>query len=276
MLELADRSAGAHPYLVTPEHTARAETPWEPAHCWPSNRVWSCRRSPTALGRRPAGVGDLRHAAELREQLEAARLHDEDAGLSDRLIDALVAWGDPDTVADRVQAHRDAGADHVCVQVIASRGACPARRLAPARPCRRLRRSSGAAYGRAQSMSRARACRGSRRAERRAPRRWSPGRRERPSPMRARPCRVRGRTGRASPWPAVRRRSPRPGRAHVEHGVAAVVQQQHRDVEPLAPWSTATAGCTWRCRRPGARSRVALGMPPRRWRRAGPDRWRRR
>ncbi len=37
---------------------------------------------------------------------------------SDRLVDAIVAWGDLDTVARRVSALRDAGADHVCLQVI--------------------------------------------------------------------------------------------------------------------------------------------------------------
>ena len=39
-------------------------------------------------------------------------------GGSDRLVDALVAWGDEDAIAARVAAHRDAGADHVCVQVL--------------------------------------------------------------------------------------------------------------------------------------------------------------
>jgi probable F420-dependent oxidoreductase len=38
--------------------------------------------------------------------------------LSDRLIDALFAWGEPDRVAERLKAHLDAGADHVCLQVI--------------------------------------------------------------------------------------------------------------------------------------------------------------
>jgi len=37
---------------------------------------------------------------------------------SDRLVDAIVAWGSLDTVAQRVSALRDAGADHVCIQVI--------------------------------------------------------------------------------------------------------------------------------------------------------------
>ncbi len=37
---------------------------------------------------------------------------------SDRLVDAIVAWGDVDAVARRVAAHHDAGADHVCLQVL--------------------------------------------------------------------------------------------------------------------------------------------------------------
>jgi probable F420-dependent oxidoreductase len=39
-------------------------------------------------------------------------------GGSDRLVDSIVAWGDEETIAARVRAHRDAGADHVCVQVL--------------------------------------------------------------------------------------------------------------------------------------------------------------
>jgi probable F420-dependent oxidoreductase len=40
-------------------------------------------------------------------------------GGSDALIDAVVCWGDPDAIAERVRAHHEAGADHVCVQPIA-------------------------------------------------------------------------------------------------------------------------------------------------------------
>ena len=36
-------------------------------------------------------------------------------GFSDRLIDAVIAWGDPSTIARRVQEHYDAGANHVCI-----------------------------------------------------------------------------------------------------------------------------------------------------------------
>jgi probable F420-dependent oxidoreductase len=39
-------------------------------------------------------------------------------GGTDRLVDALIAWGDEDAIAARIQAHRDAGADHVCIQVL--------------------------------------------------------------------------------------------------------------------------------------------------------------
>jgi probable F420-dependent oxidoreductase len=44
---------------------------------------------------------------------------DIDGGGSDRLIDAVIPWGDAATVAARIRAHHDAGADHVCVQVVA-------------------------------------------------------------------------------------------------------------------------------------------------------------
>ena len=40
-------------------------------------------------------------------------------GGSDRLVDAVVAWGGPETIVERVRAHLDAGADHVCLQVLA-------------------------------------------------------------------------------------------------------------------------------------------------------------
>ena len=57
-------------------------------------------------------------------------------GGSDRLIDALVAWGDESTIALRIQEHRDAGASHVCIQVLTDdRSAMPLeqwRILAPA------------------------------------------------------------------------------------------------------------------------------------------------
>ena len=61
---------------------------------------------------------------------------DMDDGGSDSLVDRLVVWGDEAAIAARVQEHRDAGADHVCVQVLTENPvAIPVeqwRRLAPA------------------------------------------------------------------------------------------------------------------------------------------------
>ena len=80
MLELAaTRTAGTHPYLVTPE-----------------------RKAMTADAEKRQGFTD----------------DDIANGGSDRLVDALVVWGDETAIARRVQEHRDAGADHVCVQVL--------------------------------------------------------------------------------------------------------------------------------------------------------------
>ncbi len=56
-------------------------------------------------------------------------------GGSDRLVDALVAWGDVEAITQRVEAHHEAGADHVCIQVLAGDDLLPMaiwRELAPA------------------------------------------------------------------------------------------------------------------------------------------------
>jgi probable F420-dependent oxidoreductase len=44
-------------------------------------------------------------------------------GGSDRLVDAIVAWGDEQAIVDRIRAHHDAGADHVCIQPFRPDGA---------------------------------------------------------------------------------------------------------------------------------------------------------
>jgi probable F420-dependent oxidoreductase len=57
------------------------------------------------------------------------------AGGSDRLVDALIAWGDADAIAARVRAHHEAGADHVCIQPVIrhlDRAVAELRDLAPA------------------------------------------------------------------------------------------------------------------------------------------------
>ena len=130
MLELArDRSAGAHPYLVTPEHTAMARDTLGAGALLAVEQGVVLETDPDTardVARRALGVyATLPNYVNNWKRLGFT---DEDAAsLSDRLVDALVAWGDPGTVADRVQAHRDRGADHVCVQVIAPPGSAVAR-----------------------------------------------------------------------------------------------------------------------------------------------------
>ncbi len=126
MLELArDRTAGVHPYLVTPEHTATArEAVGAEALVAPEQAI-VVETDPTAareLARlHLSGYLGLPNYANNWRRLGFTE-DDIAGGGSDRLVDALVAWGDLDTIARRVQEHRDAGADHVCVQVIVSDG----------------------------------------------------------------------------------------------------------------------------------------------------------
>ena len=122
MLALArDRSRGAHPYLVTPEHTSRARAEL-------GDGALLAPEQSAVLERDPALARELaRHHLAIYLQLpnyvrNLRRLgfSDDDVAApgSDRLVDRIVAWGDADAIAGRVRDHRDAGADHVCVQVI--------------------------------------------------------------------------------------------------------------------------------------------------------------
>jgi probable F420-dependent oxidoreductase len=121
----ADRTAGAHPYLVTPDHTRQARELLGPnALLAPEQHVVldSDLDSARALGHKA-----LRNYLGLSNYTNNWRrlgFTDEDiAGEgSDRLIDGLVALGDPQQVGARVTAHLDAGADHVCIQLIAPKG----------------------------------------------------------------------------------------------------------------------------------------------------------
>ena len=123
MLELAaTRAAGVHPYLVTPEHTQAARKAVGPdAVVAPEQGVIFETDADKA---RSIARANLVHYIGLPNyQNNWVRLgYDESDfadGGSDRLIDALVAWGDEDAILARIQAHRDAGASHVAVQVMA-------------------------------------------------------------------------------------------------------------------------------------------------------------
>jgi probable F420-dependent oxidoreductase len=115
----AERARGAHPYFVPPEHTARAREilgkgPW----LCPEQMV--LRETDPAKARALARENMKVYVSLPNYQNNLKWLGFEDAdfqdGGSDRLVDAIVAWGDEDAISARIQAHFDAGADHVCIQ----------------------------------------------------------------------------------------------------------------------------------------------------------------
>ncbi|OBA71362.1 LLM class F420-dependent oxidoreductase [Mycobacterium sp. 1554424.7] len=121
MLELsATRARGAHPYLVTPEHTASARSALgEGPLLLPEQTVILCDSADEA---RRIGTDWLRaHLAfpNYANNLSRSGFSKDDlAQVSDRLFNAIIAWGDEAAVMRRVGEHRAAGADHVCVQVL--------------------------------------------------------------------------------------------------------------------------------------------------------------
>jgi probable F420-dependent oxidoreductase len=124
----ADRTAGAHPYLVTPDHTSQArELIGSDALLAPEQHVVL---DPDIARGRELARSALQYYLDLRNYTANWRrlgFTDDDLADrgSDRLIDALVAIGDAEQIAARVAEHLDAGADHVCIQLIAERGADP-------------------------------------------------------------------------------------------------------------------------------------------------------
>jgi probable F420-dependent oxidoreductase len=120
MLALSvDKAAGAHPYFVPPEHTARARTVLGKAG-------WLCPEQMVLRETTPSKARAIARAnmkiylglPNYQNNLKWLGFGDADFadGGSDRLVDAIVAWGDDKQIAERIQAHHDAGADHVCIQ----------------------------------------------------------------------------------------------------------------------------------------------------------------
>jgi probable F420-dependent oxidoreductase len=122
MLELsATRANGAHPYFTTPEHTKIArDTLGADALLAPEQMV--VLNTDPAEARRIARGGMKIYLGLPNYWNNLLRLGFEEAdradGGSDRLVDAIVAWGTDDQIAARVAEHQAAGADHVCVQVL--------------------------------------------------------------------------------------------------------------------------------------------------------------
>ena len=123
MLELArDQAAGAHPYFVPPEHTSRARERLGPGPLLAPEQAVVLDTDPErarAIGRQHMAVYlQLPNYVNNLRDLGFADADFADGG-SDRLVDAIVAWGDEAAIAARVRAHHDAGADHVAVQAYA-------------------------------------------------------------------------------------------------------------------------------------------------------------
>jgi len=121
MLELsATRARGAHPYLVTPDHTRTArEVLGDGPLLLPEQAVFLTDSRDEA---RAVGANFLRTYTGLpnyaNNLLRSGFSQDDLDSVSDRLLDAIIAWGDEDAVARRVEEHKQAGADHVCVQAL--------------------------------------------------------------------------------------------------------------------------------------------------------------
>ncbi len=122
MLDLAaQRSAGAHPYFVPVEHTARARARLgEGVLLAPEVTVVL---DPDATRARELARSFTQHYLALPNYANNLRSlgyseADVEGSGSDRLVDAVVGWGDVERVAGRIREHLDAGADHVCVQVV--------------------------------------------------------------------------------------------------------------------------------------------------------------
>jgi probable F420-dependent oxidoreductase len=130
VLRLASaRTAGAHPYLVPPEHSRQAREVMGPdALLAPEQKVVLetdpdraraiARQNLAIYLRLPNYTNNLKRLGFSAEDIDEPG--------SDHLVDALIAWGDVDTIVGRVRAHLDAGADHVCIQALTDNpGAMP-------------------------------------------------------------------------------------------------------------------------------------------------------
>lgn len=121
MLELsAQRADGCHPYFVPVEHTAIARQAVGPDKLVAVEQMVVLESDPSTardIARKhmkvylglPNYAGNLQRLGYDAGEIEAG---------TDRVVDAIVAWGGVDQAVARVQAHRDAGASHVCVQVL--------------------------------------------------------------------------------------------------------------------------------------------------------------
>ena len=130
MLGLArDKADGAHPYFVPPAHTRQARTILGPGKILAPAQAVILETEP-AKARTAAREYMKTYVPRLpnykNNLLELGYTEMDFAnGCSDRLVDDIVAWGDVEAIKARIQAHYDAGADHVCVLPLATEGRLP-------------------------------------------------------------------------------------------------------------------------------------------------------
>jgi probable F420-dependent oxidoreductase len=125
MLELSATAAdGAHPYFTTPEHTAEAREAIGPDKllCVEQKVILST----DAEAARAAANTALNMYARLpnyrNNWIRIGFTEDEIEQRADRFVDHVIVWGDEDKLRAGIQAHYDAGADHVCVQPVSTDG----------------------------------------------------------------------------------------------------------------------------------------------------------
>ena len=120
MLALAaERTRGAHPYNVTPEHTARARE-IVGADAWLCVEQKVCLTTEASRARAVAAqaLAIYLPLANYRNNWLSLGFGEDDLSGqgSDRFLDAMVAWGSAEALRGRIRAHFDAGASHVCIQ----------------------------------------------------------------------------------------------------------------------------------------------------------------
>jgi probable F420-dependent oxidoreductase len=136
MLELArDRTLGAHPYLTTPEHTRQARAILGQGPLLAPEQAFVLETDPEQA--RAVARGHLEYYLTLpnyRNNWLRSGFEENDVaeGGSDKLVDALVAWGDEYAVRERLEEHVAAGADHVALQALGDDPVRQLTRLAPA------------------------------------------------------------------------------------------------------------------------------------------------
>ncbi|MGK5551651.1 TIGR03620 family F420-dependent LLM class oxidoreductase [Actinomadura kijaniata] len=114
---------GAHPFLQPVEHTRIAREALGPGPLLVPHQALVLDEDPGSARARLRAILRLGGAAESPYSANYRRLGYGDADLagerSDRLVDAVLAWGDEDAVARRLRAHLDAGADHMLLHPLA-------------------------------------------------------------------------------------------------------------------------------------------------------------